>query len=225
MNTYLLTGLSLIMIYSGVLMAVMQWLALVKLPENRLRPPKPNKVTLNTKVINVIGNSIVALLIIFGSLYLGGESLIYAGEAASMLTIFGEVLAVLLVYDFMYYFLHRGMHHPKVMKQVHGVHHYIRHPTAFESVYVHPLEGIAGVSLLMFAVLLLSPISATSFIIIFFIYTTVNILVHANIRINHPLFKLSNYWAQRHDIHHGTKLNRNYASIFPFWDQMFDTYA
>lgn len=206
-------------------MAVMQWLALVKLKDNRLRPPKPNRVTLNTKIINVIGNSIVALAIIFGSLYMGGESMIYAGEAASMLTIFGEVLAVLLVYDFMYYFLHRGMHHPKVMKQVHGVHHYIRHPTAFESVYVHPLEGIAGVGLLMFAVLLLSPISATSFILIFFIYTTVNILVHANIRINHPLFKLSNYWAQRHDIHHGTQLNRNYASIFPFWDQMFGTYA
>ena len=63
------------------------------------------------------------------------------------------------------------------------------------------------------------------FLVAFFIYTSVNILVHANIRLNHPVFKLANYWAVRHDIHHGTQLNKNYASIFPFFDQFFDTNA
>lgn len=226
MSAYLLTGFVLILVFNGALMALMQWLAVVKMPEARLRPPKPNKITLRKKSINVIGNSTVAVSFIFVSLYFGGGSMIYgASENVSMMTIFGEVLAVLLVYDFMYYLAHRSMHHPKLMKYVHGIHHYIRYPTAFESVYVHPIEGIVGIGLFMLAMFMLGPISATSFLVAFFIYSSVNILVHANIRINHRIFKLSNYWAERHDIHHGTQLNKNYASIFPFYDQFFDTNA
>lgn len=224
MDSTLLQGTIMILVYSGFLMALMQWLAIVKFPQYRFREPKPNRVTLQRKIITVTGNSLVALVIVFCVLGFGGESIIYTAEA-STLTIFGEAFGMLLLYDFMYYFLHRGMHHPKVMKQVHGVHHYIRHPTAFESVYVHPLEGIAGNGLLMLSLFLLGPISVSSFLLAFFIYTSVNILVHANIRLPHPAFKLTNYWAQKHDIHHGTQLNRNYASIFPYWDMMFDTYA
>jgi sterol desaturase/sphingolipid hydroxylase (fatty acid hydroxylase superfamily) len=220
----LLIGISIVMVYAGVLMATMQYLALVKFSDKRIRPPKANKVTLKQKIVNVSGNSIVALVIIFSVLYFGGEYVIYTGEV-SALTVFGEALAMLLLYDFMYYFLHRGMHHPKVMKQVHGIHHYIRHPTAFESVYVHPLEGIAGNGLFMLSLCILGPISVWSFLLAFFVFTSVNILVHSNITLEGRIFKLSNYWAKRHDIHHGVHLNRNYSSIFPFWDLMFDTYA
>lgn len=224
MSTYLSMGIMQILLFAGVLMALMQWLALVKMPEARLRDPKPNKVTLKTKIINVIGNSAIAVMMLVGILYIGGDALIYAAnDETSGMTIFGEMLAVLLVYDLMYYFAHRAMHHPKVMKQVHGVHHYIRYPTAFESIYVHPVEGMIGIGLLMLSLTILGPIADTSFLIAFFIYTSANILVHANIRLNHPIFKLANYWAVRHDIHHGTQLNKNYASIFPFFDQLFNT--
>jgi len=217
-------GIMQILLFAGVLMALMQWLALVKMPEARLRDPKPNKVTLKTKIINVLGNSAIAVMMLVGILYIGGDALIYAAnDETSGMTIFGEMLAVLLVYDLMYYFAHRAMHHPKVMKQVHGVHHYIRYPTAFESIYVHPVEGMIGIGLLMLSLTILGPIADTSFLIAFFIYTSANILVHANIRLNHPIFKLANYWAVRHDIHHGTQLNKNYASIFPFFDQLFNT--
>ena len=214
------------MIYSGVLMALMQWLAVVKMPEARLRPPKPNKVTLRTKTINVIGNSIVAVTFVVSALYFGGERMIYSDAIEpSIMTVFGEMLAVLLFYDLMYYGAHRAMHHPKLMKYVHGVHHYIRHPTAFESVYVHPVEGLIGIGLLLLSIYVLGPISATSFLVAFFIYTTANIMVHANLKLENRFLKLANYWAVRHDIHHGTQLNRNYASIFPFYDQFFDTDA
>ncbi len=226
MSTYLSTGIIQILIFAGALMALMQWLAVVKMPEARLRTPKPNKVTLKNKIINVVGNSTIAVGMLVSILYVGGDALVYAASNdISGMTIFGEMLAVLLVYDFMYYFAHRAMHHPKVMKQVHGVHHYIRYPTAFESIYVHPIEGAIGIGLLMLSLVMLGPISETSFLVAFFIYSSVNILVHANIRLNHPIFKLANYWAVRHDIHHGTQLNKNYASIFPFFDQFFDTNA
>jgi sterol desaturase/sphingolipid hydroxylase (fatty acid hydroxylase superfamily) len=224
MPTTLIIGIAAIMTWAGILMAFMQYAAVVKMPHKRLRTPKPNRVTLMKKIINVSGNMGVSVLLLIGTLYFAGTAMITT-ESAGYLTIFGEGLAILLLYDFMYYFFHRGMHHPKVMKKVHGVHHYIRHPTAFESVYVHPLEGIGGNVRFLLSTFILGPVSSEGFLLAFTIYTTCNILVHANIKWEHPAMKLANYWAQKHDIHHGVHLNRNYASIFPFWDKMFGTYA
>jgi sterol desaturase/sphingolipid hydroxylase (fatty acid hydroxylase superfamily) len=220
----LLIGVIAVLISSGVLMAIMQYAAVVKMPEKRIRPPRANRITLKAKILNVLGNMGIALVLIFGSLILLGDQMITT-EPTAWYMVIAQAFAALMVYDFMYYFFHRGMHHPKVMKQVHGVHHYIRHPTAFESVYVHPLEGIGGVTLLIIGVLIVGPISVGSFVLALFIYNNCNILVHANISWDSKLMGLPNYWAKRHDIHHGVHLNRNYSSIFPFWDKMFGTYA
>ena len=220
----LLIGILLVLLWSGLLMAAMQYAAVVKMPERRIREPRPNRVTLKAKIINVLGNMSVALMLIFGGLYFFGDYLI-ATESVAWYWVPVQAIGALLVYDFMYYFFHRGMHHPKVMKNCHGVHHYIRHPTAFESVYVHPFEGIGGVSLMLLGVAIVGPISIASFVLALFIYNSCNILVHANITWDSKFMGLANYWAKRHDIHHGVHLNRNYSSIFPFWDKMFGTYA
>ena len=71
MSTYLSTGIIQILIFAGLLMALMQWLAVVKMPEARLRTPKPNKVTLKTKIINVVGNSAIAVIMLVSILYVG----------------------------------------------------------------------------------------------------------------------------------------------------------
>ncbi|NRB36885.1 MAG: sterol desaturase family protein [Pseudomonadales bacterium] len=220
----LLIAVIAVLLWSGVLMAIMQYAAVVKMPEKRIREPRPNKITLKTKIINVTGNMGVALVLIFGVLLIAGEHLVSTVAVPWYQVIF-EAFAGLLVYDFMYYFFHRGMHHPKVMRKVHGVHHYIRHPTAFESIYIHPLEGIGGVSLMLLGMFIVGPVSIASFVLALFIYNSCNILVHANITWDSKLMVLPNYWAKRHDIHHGVHLNRNYASIFPFWDKMFGTYS
>ncbi len=224
MPTALLIGISIIMTWSGILMTLMQYAAVIKIPHKRLRSPKPNRITLLRKIINVSSNMTISVILLMGTLFLAGDYMITTSPA-SYLTIFGEGIAVLLLYDFMYYFFHRGMHHPKIMKPIHGVHHYIRHPTAFESIYVHPLEGICGNSLFLLSIFILGPISIGGFLLAFFIYSTCNILVHANLEWSNPSMKLANYWAKKHDIHHGVHLNKNYASIFPFWDKMFGTYA
>lgn len=220
----LLIGLLAVLTWSGILMAAMQYAALGPKADRRIRDPRPNRITLKTKIINVIGNMSVALMMIFGGLYYFSEQLISTASVAWYMVIFEAILA-LLVYDFMYYFFHRAMHHPKAMKYCHGTHHYIRHPTAFESIYVHPLEGIGGVFLMLLGVAITGPISIASFLLALFIYNSCNILVHANVVWDNKAMGLANYWAKRHDIHHGVHLNRNYSSIFPFWDKMFGTYA
>ncbi len=225
MTTEFFIILGIILAFDGVLMTFYSWAATSSsLAKYRIRTPETYRIPKSKKFTNISLNGILSMVFMGAIFFYFGDQLIHDGEASGV-TIFGEVLASLLLYDFMYYFLHRGMHHPKVMKYVHGVHHYVRFPTSSESIYLHPLENVAGLGLLCLAMILIGPVSAAAFLIIFFVHSTANIIVHCNLVLPWGVFKLFNFWAKKHDLHHGKHLNRNYASLFPFWDLMFDTYA
>ncbi|RLT94840.1 MAG: sterol desaturase family protein [Ketobacter sp.] len=225
MTTAFFIALGCILMFDGVVMAFFAWAVhSPRFAQYRIRTPDRQRISNGRKAVNIALNALLALSFFAFVFVYFGDNLI-ANESVPGVMIFGEVLASLMLYDFMYYFLHRGMHHPKVMKYVHGVHHYVRFPTSAESIFLHPAENLAGLGLLCLAISIVGPVSAVSFLIIFFIHHVANILVHSNLVLPHPGFKLFNFWAIKHDIHHGKHLNRNYASIFPFWDQMFGTYA
>ena len=213
-----------IAVFAGALMSVLQWMVKSdKYKQYRIRTPEVERIPMSIKARNIGMNMVLSVGIFTFYLYFFHDNL-FTNTTAAYTTIFGEVLATLLIYDFFYYFMHRIFHHPKLMKSIHGVHHKARFPTAMESVYLHPLENIAGLSLLMGSTMLIGPVSVSAFLLIIFFHTTANILVHSNMVFPHPAFRLPNFWATKHDAHHGKHLNRNFSSIFPFWDQMFGTY-
>jgi sterol desaturase/sphingolipid hydroxylase (fatty acid hydroxylase superfamily) len=221
MNFYLLW--IAILGFDGALMYSLAWAAeSVRFSKYRIRTPKNYQIPPLRKAINTNLNNVLSLLIFIAFFIFAGERFLQPGWPGITMLL-GETLLVLLLYDFMYYFFHRFMHHPKVLRHVHRVHHLVRFPTANESIFLHPLETIGGLGLLILSVLILGPISAYSFLLIFFVYSSVNIIVHSNLVIPHPAFRLFNFWSEKHDIHH-SKLNYNYASIFPFWDQAFGTF-
>lgn len=218
-------ALAVILIFDGILMAFFAWaVQSPRFAKYRIRTPTKQRISNGRKAVNISLNGLLALsffafvFVYFGDYVIGQQSV-------PAIMVFGEVLGSLMLYDFMYYFLHRGMHHPKFMKYVHGVHHYVRFPTSAESIFLHPLENLAGLGLLCLAIAIVGPISPLSFLMVFFIHHVANILVHSNLVLPYSFCKLFNFWAIKHDIHHGKHLNKNYASIFPFWDQMFGTYA
>lgn len=155
---------------------------------------------------------------------IGAEVLYQEDPGHGVLRIVADSAFVLLVYDFLYYFLHRWLHTPTMMRRVHGVHHRVLAPEAMDGLYLHPAETFAGVALLFIAVVVVGPISALSFMIVAFVHSVANIATHTNLVARHPVFALFNYWAIRHDFHHSTHRNANFASIFPFWDRIFGTY-
>lgn len=225
MTTGFFIALTFILIFDGILMFGLGWAATSEqFSKYRIRTPETYRIPKNKKAINISLNGLLSVVFLLTVMYLFGNR-IMGHESASPVLIFGEVLASLLVYDFMYYFAHRSMHNPKYMKFVHGIHHYVRFPTSPESIYLHPIENMTGLGLLLIAMAIVGPISMTSFMLVFFIYSTANILVHSNLIFPNRAFILFNFWAKKHDLHHGKHLNKNYASIFPFWDLMFDTYA
>lgn len=223
MNLTFFIAWAAILAFDGLITVGLSWAATSeRFGKYRIRTPKPyQKIPLRKKVINTNLNNILSMTIFAAYFYFLGGQTLYAGWPG-FTAFLGQVLGVLMLYDLMYYFFHRIMHHPKGMKYIHGIHHFVRFPTANESVYLHPGETMGGLGLLILAIVILGPVSNLSFLAIFFVYSVANIVVHSNLIIPHPAFKLFNFWAEKHDIHH-SKIRYNYASIFPFWDMAFGT--
>lgn len=175
------------------------------------------------KYVSITLNGALSAAMYAACAWLGGGWLYHDGPA-SPLRIIAETLAVLLLYDFLYYFLHRALHRPALMRAIHGVHHRVHSPEAMDGLYLHPAEMVAGLGLLFAAMAAIGPIAAPAFIAAALLHAVANIATHTNLVVPHPALALFNYWAVRHDFHHSTHRNANYASIFPFWDLMFGTY-
>lgn len=183
------------------------------------RPALPPRLVL----VNTMFNNTLSLIIYAVYFFFLGDKTLYAGWPGT-LRCCGEVLGVLLLYDFMYYFFHRFMHLHGVMRLCHAVHHRVRSPTSAQSIFLHPLELIGGLGLLVLSIAVLGPISAISFLLIFMLHSVANVVTHANLCIPHPAFRAFNALAARHRAHH-QKLRCNYASLFPFWDRAFGTHG
>jgi sterol desaturase/sphingolipid hydroxylase (fatty acid hydroxylase superfamily) len=166
--------------------------------------------------------SALSLLAVYGGSYLLYDHLVYEGPV-SVLRVLGESALVLLVYDFTYYFLHRGMHIKKIMRWVHSVHHRARNPSALESFYLDPLELFAGVFLLFASTWLVGPVSVWSFGVTFFVYSTLNILVHSGLEFRTPLLGPIDFLARKHHVHHMQDFGKNYSSLTPLPDLLFRT--
>jgi sterol desaturase/sphingolipid hydroxylase (fatty acid hydroxylase superfamily) len=144
-------------------------------------------------------------------------------HAVSAWRVVYEILAILLVYDFAYYWLHRVMHTKKGMRWVHGRHHEVRNPTAMESFYLTPAELFAGLGLLLACTWVLGPVSIYSFAVVFFIHTTLNIAVHSGLLSKRILLWPVDHLTHKHYTHHAGNYDSNFASLTPFWDMLFGT--
>ena len=58
-----------------------------------------------------------------------------------------DIVVCMLVEDTMFYWLHRGLHHPAIYKYVHKQHHQFNFSIGVAAEYAHPIEGIVGSSL------------------------------------------------------------------------------
>ncbi len=63
-------------------------------------------------------------------------------------------------------------------------------------------------------------VSIYSFGTVFLVYSLLNILVHANLRVSVPLVT---HLASRHNQHHAHMRAKNYASVTPLFDILFGT--
>ncbi|MDX1603840.1 MAG: sterol desaturase family protein, partial [Salinimicrobium sediminis] len=112
-----------------------------KYDERRLSKRLANKAQLKKEIVWSIKSSAIFALVGAGTywLWLKGYTAVYLDPSAYGLWYLPvSLLIILLLHETYYYWVHRWMHHPRVFRIVHKVHHDSRIPTPWTAFSFHP---------------------------------------------------------------------------------------
>ncbi|MBS1508507.1 MAG: DUF2147 domain-containing protein [Bacteroidetes bacterium] len=135
-------------------------------------------------------------------------------------------IVTLIFHDFYFYWTHRLMHHKKIFKYVHRVHHESTNPSPWAAYSFHPWEALVQAMVLpiMVFVMPLHPLA----IFLFLTYMIVrNVIGHLGFEIL-PKGFTKNKWINwntaitHHNMHH-EHFHSNYGLYFTWWDKWMKT--
>jgi sterol desaturase/sphingolipid hydroxylase (fatty acid hydroxylase superfamily) len=209
---------------AGLAMGAFTWLSVAPRGQKYLISLDANRNASMAEIIRcVVINTIVSTSLIFG-ITLGLRDHLFYERPTAMHKLVLEGMAVILVYDFAYYFMHRYLLHEwRVLRGVHSVHHAARNPRAIDSFLLHPVENVLGLTLMLGSVAVVGGVHVLTFAPLFVGYTTLNVLNHSGLNIPRFPFKTLGWLAMAHDKHHHSMRSGNYASITPLPDLIFGT--
>jgi sterol desaturase/sphingolipid hydroxylase (fatty acid hydroxylase superfamily) len=130
------------------------------------------------------------------------------------------------VHDTYFYWMHRLIHHKKLFKLVHLVHHQSTNPSPWAAYAFHPLEAVAEAGI--FVVFLYTlPVHFLHLFIFFFIMIVYNVYGHLGYELYPKNF--NRHWLGKwintsvsHNQHH-QYFKGNYGLYFTFWDRIMNT--
>ena len=134
------------------------------------------------------------------------------------------VMAV--IHDTYFYWMHRAIHHPRVFKLIHLVHHRSTNPSPFAAYAFHPLEAILEAGIFLVFVFTI-PVHFYHLIFFFLFMIIYNVYGHLGWELYPKGF--SKHWLGKwintsvnHNMHH-QYFKGNYGLYFLFWDRMMGT--
>jgi sterol desaturase/sphingolipid hydroxylase (fatty acid hydroxylase superfamily) len=133
---------------------------------------------------------------------------------------------MLLMHDTYFYWMHRLMHHPKLFRLFHLVHHKSNNPSPWAAYAFHPLEAV--VESLIFVVFLFTIPVHSIHLMLFFIFSLVyNVYGHLGFELYPKGF--NTHWLGKwintsvsHNMHH-RYFRGNYGLYFTVWDRLMRT--
>jgi sterol desaturase/sphingolipid hydroxylase (fatty acid hydroxylase superfamily) len=131
-----------------------------------------------------------------------------------------------LIHDTYFYWTHRLIHHPRLFRWFHLVHHRSVNPSPWAAYAFHPLE--AFMESLIFVILLFTiPMTHWHLSVFFVLSLLYNVYGHLGFELYPPRFH--QHWLGRwvntsvsHNLHHHY-FNGNYGLYFLFWDRAMGT--
>ncbi len=137
-----------------------------------------------------------------------------------------SLVFVVVLHDAYFYWTHRMMHHPKLFKHFHRVHHLSNNPSPFTSLSFHPLESVIEFGIIpVLALIFPMHIGALAFFTVW--STFFNVFGHTGYEFapkgatTHPIYK----WLStptHHNMHH-QQANYNFSLYFNWWDRWMGT--
>lgn len=133
-----------------------------------------------------------------------------------------------ILHDTYFYWMHRMLHHPKIFKYAHLVHHKSTNPSPWAAYSFHPIEAVFETAIIViFAFALPLHISAFGFFFLFQIFY--NVYGHCGYEIYPKNFH--KHWfgkwintSVHHNLHH-KHFDNSYGLYFTFWDRIMGTMA
>lgn len=138
----------------------------------------------------------------------------------------GSVFLILFLHDTYFYWMHRLMHHPRIYRYVHRVHHQSVNPSPWAAYAFHPLEAIieAGIMPLVLLLVPVHPIALFCFVTLmlwFNVYGHLGYELFPEKLYRHPLGRWLNT-SVYHNQHH-ERFEGNYSLYFTCWDRWMGT--
>lgn len=187
----------------------------------------------NKDVLREIGYSVLTIIIFAAIGYavfsypLRSYTLLYTSvENYGWAYFFVSILLMMLIHDTYFYWVHRWMHHIKIYKWMHKVHHLSTNPSPWAAYSFHPLEAIAEAGIIVvIAFAMPSHPLAISLFLLFMI--TYNVYGHLGYELYPKGFSTSaiGKWINtsvNHNQHH-QYVHGNYGLYFLWWDRWMGT--
>jgi len=135
---------------------------------------------------------------------------------------------MILIHDTYFYWMHRAIHHKKIYKRVHLVHHKSTNPSPWAAYAFHPIEAILEAAILPILAFVM-PLHISAFGIFFLFSIMYNVYGHSGFELyprnfhKHWIGKYINT-SVHHNLHH-KEFNNSYGLYFTFWDRAMGTMA
>jgi Delta7-sterol 5-desaturase len=193
----------------------------------------PAKERVDAKQIkSEMRNALLSLAVgaTFGSvmmvLNLHGYTAIYTDiEGHSVVGIVASFFCLMLLDDAWFYTVHRLLHHPRIYRYVHAVHHRSVDVNPFSSLSFHGVEAVLS-TLWIVPVAMFVPIYAPVLGVMQLVGLVDNVRAHLGYELypswwnRSPLAFMAS--STHHNMHHG-RLTANYGNHFRIWDKLLGT--
>ncbi len=131
-----------------------------------------------------------------------------------------------IIHDAWFYWTHRLMHHPKLFRVFHRVHHLSTNPTPWAAYSFGPLEAVIQAAIFPLVVILV-PIHPLAFLAFMIWQISFNVIGHTGFEI-YPRWFLDTWFGKfmntptNHVMHH-EHFRGNYGLYFNVWDRLMGT--
>ncbi len=137
-----------------------------------------------------------------------------------------SIFLLIFIHDTYFYWTHRLMHHPKIFRYVHKIHHLSHNPSPWTAYAFHPIEALVEAAFFPLAVLVVPVHPFAAFIFLFY-SIVMNVLGHTGFEYspkNAMQHRILRWFTTptHHNLHHQHSKG-NFGLYFNFWDKIMAT--
>lgn len=137
-----------------------------------------------------------------------------------------SIVIAIFIHDTWFYWTHRLMHHPRLFKLFHRVHHESTNPSPWAAYSFAPLEAVVQAGIFPLLVFIM-PMHFLAFMIFMIFQITLNVLGHTGYEY-HPRWLMRSWLGKfintpTNHVQHHEKMRGNYGLYFNIWDRLMGT--